>query len=116
MKEEYTEEESGKKGFFSWIKSIFVKGKEEEVELEQPHYRRKLLDGRIEKYLDQNLNAYITEYGILTGLDIDGYEMRYTNLTGRIASMKEYVLSADARISEMERDIHLVQKAVKGGK
>ena len=116
MQEEYTEEETGKKGFLSWIKSIFGGGKQDEEEPEPPQYRRKLLDSRIEKYLDQNLDAYIIEYGILTGLDIEGYEIRYSKLTGRISSMKEYILSADARISDMERDIQMVKKAVKGGK
>ena len=116
--EEYTEEETGRKGFLSWIRSIFG-GKEEEGETEAPeppHYKRKLLDGRIEKYLDQNMDAYINEYGILTGLDLEGYENRYERITGRISSMKEFMLSADARIADMERDIDIVQKAAKGGK
>ena len=117
MQEEYLEEETGRKGFLSWIKSIFGGGKDEiEEEPEPPHYKRKLLDGRIEKYLDQNLSAYITEYGILTGLDLESYEIRYENLTGRISTMKEYMLTSDARITEMERDIAAIQKSAKGGK
>ena len=117
MQEEYIEEETGRKGFLSWIKSVFGGGKDEQdVEPEPPHYKRKLLDGRIEKYLDQNLSAYITEYGILTGLDLEAYEVRYDKLTGRISKMKEYMLTADARISEMERDIAGIQRSVKGGK
>jgi hypothetical protein len=117
MQEEYIEEETGRKGFLSWIKSLFGGGKDEvEEEPEPPHYKRKLMDGRIEKFLDQNLSSYINEYGILTGLDIESYEIRYDRLTGRIASMKEFMLSSDAKISILERDIDLIQKAVKGGK
>jgi hypothetical protein len=117
MQEEFIEEETGRKGFLSWIKSVFGGGKDEqEVEPESPHYKRKLLDGRIEKYLDQNLSAYITEYGILTGLDLEAYEIRYEKLTGRISTMKEYMLTSDARIAEMEREIAAIQKLVKGGK
>jgi hypothetical protein len=116
--EEYIEEETGRKGFLSWIKSVFGGHKEEEeAEVPEPAtYKRKLLDGRIEKYLDQNMDAYINEYGILTGLDLEGYENRYSLLTGRISSVKEFMLSADARISDMERDIDHIQKAAKGGK
>jgi hypothetical protein len=116
MQEELIEE-TGKMGFLSWIKSIFGGGKDEiEEEPQPPHYKRKLLDGRIEKYLDQNLSTYITEYGILTGLDLESYEIRYDKITGRISTMKEYMLTSDARITEMERDIAAIQKSVKGGK
>ena len=117
MTEEFTEEETGKKGFLSWIRSVFGGNKDdEEKEIETPHYKRRILDGRIEKFLDQNMDAYISEYGILTGLDLESYEMRYERMTGRITSMKDYMLSSDARISEMERDVELVKKAMKGGK
>ncbi|MGA1848639.1 MAG: hypothetical protein ACMUHB_04785 [Thermoplasmatota archaeon] len=111
MEEEY--EEQGKKGFSGWFRSLFHKGENEEAEPEAPHYKRKLLDGRIEKYLDQNMNAYINEYGILTGLDLEAYETRYASLTSRISGMKEYMLNSEARISEMERDVTSIQNAAK---
>ncbi|MBN1539542.1 MAG: hypothetical protein JW939_05305 [Candidatus Thermoplasmatota archaeon] len=116
MQEEVIEEGEGRKGFLSWIRSAFGRSGEEPEEQEPPQYKRRLLDGRIEKYLDQNMSAYIEEYGILTGLDIEAYDMRYEQITGRISSMKEFMLSADARISNMERDIDLIGKAAKGGK
>jgi hypothetical protein len=114
MEEEY--EEQGRKGFSSWFRSLFHREEKEEVEPEVPHYKRKLLDGRIEKYLDQNMNAYINEYGILTGLDLEAYETRYTSLTSRISGMKEYMLTSEARISEMERDVNTIQNAAKTSK
>jgi hypothetical protein len=115
--EEYIEEETGRTGFLGWIRSVFGGHKEEEEkEPEPPTYKRKLLDGRIEKYLDQNMSAYVSEYGILTGLDLEAYEMRYERITGRIAGMKEFMLTADAKISDMERDIDVIQKTAKGGK
>ena len=117
MTEEYNEEETGKKGFLAWVRSVFGGGRdEEEKEAEPPHYKRKLLDGRIEKYLDQNMSAYINEYGILTGLDLEAYDMRYGQLTGRISAMKDFMLTSDARISDMERDLDLIHKSQKGGK
>jgi hypothetical protein len=117
MQEELIEEETGKKGFLSWVKSIFGGGKDEAEEAHEPlQYKRKIMDGRIEKFLDQNFSSYINEYGILTGLDIESYDIRYDRLTGRIASMKEFMLSSDAKISDFEREIDHIQKAVKGGK
>lgn len=97
----------------NWLKGIFHKKEETEDEQESPQYKRKLLDGRIEKYLDQNMDSYVQEYGIVTGLDLEGYEIRYSKLTGKIGGMKEYQLSAEARISGMERDIEEVKKASK---
>jgi hypothetical protein len=109
MDVEYVDEAEEKKGFFLWLKSKFGSS-EEEGEIEIPHYKRRLLDGRIEKYLDQNFNSYIQEYGIVNGLDLESYEERYQDLTGRIADMKEYMLESDAVISSMEKDIQLIKK------
>jgi hypothetical protein len=105
-------EEEEKVGFMDRLRSIFSR-KDEEKEEEAPKYKRRLLDGRIEKYLDQNMDAYIQEYGIVTGLDIESYELRYTNLTSRISGMKEYMIDSDAKISSMEKEIAEVIKASK---
>ncbi len=111
MEEIYGEQEE-KKGFMDWLRSVFHREEEERTE-EPPKYKRKLLDGRIEKYLDQNMDAYIEEYGIVTGLDIESYELRYSNLTSRIAGVKEYMIDADAQISSMEKEISAVEKTAK---
>lgn len=117
MEEEYVEEEQ-KKGFFAWIGSIFRKNDDEEGEKpeEELKYKRRLFDGRIEKYLDQNLDSYITEYGIVTELDLQGYEERYNSLTGRVKEMKDYILDSDAIIGNMEKDLQLVKKKAKPAK
>ena len=112
MVEEFYEEQEEKKGFFDWLRSVFKRDEEEKVE-EAPKYKRKLLDGRIEKYLDQNMDAYIQEYGIVTGLDIESYEIKYSNLTSRISGMKEYMIDTDAQVSMMEKEIVDVEKASK---
>ena len=109
MDVEYAEEIEEKKGFFEWIRSKFHSGDGEE-EIEIPHYKRRLLDGRIEKYLDQNFNSYIQEYGIVNGLDLESYEERYQDLTGRISDTKEYMLESDATISSMEKELQLIKK------
>lgn len=106
------EEEIERKGIMSRFFGIFGKNDNEE-EPEAPKYNRRLLDGRIEKYLDQNLNSYIQEYGIVTSLDLESYEMRYERITGGIASMKEYQLNAEARISGMEIEVKEIKKVAK---
>ncbi len=109
MTEDMTMENDERKGFLAWLKGKFSKGEEEE----EPHYRRKLLDGRIERFLDQSFNTYIQEYGIITGLDLESYEERYEDLTTKIGTMREYVLEADAKVSGLEMDISLVKAEAK---
>ncbi len=109
MTEEMIEEEK-RKGFFTWLKEKFSKDEEEEPE-EAPQYKRRLFDGRIEKYLDQNLDAYISEYGIVTGLDLEVYEERYGRLTKRISTMSEYMSEADVKVSVLEKDLSQIQEA-----
>lgn len=107
MTVEMENEEEGV-GFF---RRLFGRSRKEESENEQPHYRRKLFDGRIEKYLDQNLDSYISEYGIITGLDMEVYEERYSRLTGRIKEMSEYMAEADAQVSVLENEMGSLKKA-----
>ena len=111
MAEEIIEEEEQGGGFMNWLKGIFHQKEGEEEE--NPRYKRRLLDGRIEKYLDQNMDSYVQEYGIVTGLDLESYEIRYGELTGRVSKIKEYMVDADAQISGMEKEIDEVQKASK---
>lgn len=109
MTEEIIEEEE-RKGFFTWLKEKFSKDEEEQEE-EAPQYKRRLFDGRIEKYLDQNLDAYISEYGIVTGLDLEVYEERYDRLTKRITSMSEYMAEADVSVSVLEKDLSRIRES-----
>ena len=110
MTEEIIEEEE-RKGFFTWLKEKFSKDEEDQEE-EAPQYKRRLFDGRIEKYLDQNLDTYISEYGIVTGLDLEVYEERYGRLTKRISSMSEYMAEADVNVSVLEKDLSRIQETV----
>ena len=112
--EEMIDEESENKGFLEWLRSKFRRSEEDKGE-EKPAYKRRLLDGRVEKFLDQNFNSYVQEYGIVTGLDIESYEERYASLTGGIAAMNEYMLEADSSIGAMENDMKAIRKAAKKG-
>jgi hypothetical protein len=113
MEEETIQEE--KRGIMARLRDLFSSHKEEEEgETEEEfHYKRRLFDGRIEKYLDQNLDAYISEYGIVTGLDLEVYEERYTRLTGKVSVMTENMADMDAKVSVLEKELGEVQKASK---
>lgn len=108
MDEQIIEEE--KTGFFSWLKNKFSSDDEEP---EEPKYERRLLDSRIEKYLDQNFNSYVEEFRMVTQLDIEQYETRYTMLTERIVGMKDYMLTAEAKIAGMDRAVAEIKKISK---
>lgn len=110
MTDEIIEEE--KKGFFNWLTSRFQGKKDEEVPVE-PEYKRRLFDGRIEKYLDQNLDSYISEYGIVTALDLEAYEQRYTRLTSGVKEIRDFILDSDALITGMEKELILIEKNAK---
>lgn len=109
--DEDTMDQDESKGLFTWLKDKFG-GENNEEEEEIPRYKRKLFDGRIEKYLDQNLDAYIKEYGIVTGLDLEVYEERYGRLTKRISQMTEYLADADVKVTVMENDLEKVKGAL----
>jgi hypothetical protein len=99
--------------FMQRLRNLFSNKEEEQSEIEDFTYSRKLLDGRIEKYLDQNMDAYIDEYRILTKLDLEVYEERYSSLTSRISGMSEFMLDVDATVSAMESELEKVKKASK---
>jgi hypothetical protein len=115
MEQEYTEDEQ-KRGFFSWLGSKFRKDEQGDEEIQEPTYSRRLFDGRIEKYLDHNLDSYISEYGIVTELDLQGYENRYDSLTGRAKKMKEFILDSDALVGQMEKELLEIDGKLKTGK
>ena len=92
------------------VQRFLEKFRKNEDEEEQIRYKRRLLDGRIERYLDNNMDAYIEEYGMVTGLDLESMEQRYQGLTGRISDMNSYMLDADALISGMELDLKEIKK------
>ena len=98
--------------FFERLRAHFHKGEEE-----APRYERKILDGRIERFLDENFNNYVEEYNLVTELDLRTYEERYEELAGRVKSLTEFTHDIDAEVSDLERRLKAVQaKAKEAGK
>lgn len=106
-----TEEmEVEKPSFFMRIKA-YLAGTEKEKE--EATYQRKLLDSRMEKYLDRHANEYIEEFGLVTSVDIQVYEDRYENMTSRISSLQEFSRTSDAELTDLERRVVAIKAASK---
>ena len=74
-----------------------------------PRYERKILDGRIERFLDENFNNYIEEYNLVTELDTRTYEERYETLAGRVKSLLEFSHDIDAEVTNLEQRVKILQ-------
>lgn len=94
--------------FMARIKKMFSK---EDPVPEEARYKRRFMDGRIERYLDENFNNYIDEFGLVTRIDTMEYEEKYDILVQRINNLKTFVTSTDAELSSMERRLKGVKVA-----
>ena len=106
--------EAEKPSFFERIKGYFSKENEEGEENET--YQRKLLDSRIEKFLDHHASQYISEFDLVTSIDIQAYEERFEDMTVRINSLQDYARDADADVSSLEHRMEAIKAASKGKK
>ncbi len=112
--EEMMEEQQveAKPPFFSRIKKLFSKEESSEAP-EAAQYKRRFFDGKIERYLDENFNNYIDEFGLVTRVDTLEYEEKYDILVQRINNLKTFVNGADADLSSLERRLKGVKAASK---
>ena len=103
--------EEQKTGFFSRIKSLFHKDEEED-----PQYKRKMMDKKIERYLDSNFESFIAEYGMVREIDLSLYDERHGILSGKIKVLNDFVREADAEIGNIEIRVEQLRKSIKGYK
>jgi hypothetical protein len=104
------EMEMEKPSFMDRIRGYFSRNEDED---EQPVYERRLLDNRIEKYLDRHAESYISEFGLLTSIDLERYEERYDDLTKRTGSLQEFARDADATLTNLESRVKTIKAASK---
>lgn len=86
-------------GFFEKVKKFLHR----EETVEKPVYHRRLWDGRIERYLDENFNDYIAEYELVTKTDVVHYEERYKLMTEKLKDLDIFMLDIDAKVTDLER-------------
>jgi len=94
---------------FERIKRVFSLGEREAAE-EEEQYKRRLLDSRIEKYLDEHFGEYIEDYGLVTKQHLRAYEKRATGLEERLSSLTTYTRDVDAAVTDLERRVTEVEK------
>ena len=94
---------------FERVKRIFSLGEREDAE-EEERYKRRLLDSRIEKYLDEHFDEYIEDYGLVTKQHLTTYEKRATGLEERLSSLTTYTRDVDAAVSDLESRVTEVEK------
>jgi hypothetical protein len=101
------EEQQEEPGFFARIKNFFSSSEEDEK-----HYDRRILDSRIERYLDNNFDSYIDEYGLVQEIDLARYDERADDLQDQVTDLKTFVKDADADIGELEVRCEHVEAAI----
>jgi len=106
------EMEEQKPGFFSRIKSFFHKEKTEEEQT----YKRKMMDKKIERFLDNHFESFIAEYGMVREIDLVGYDERHGTLSDKLKVLNDFVKGADAEIGSIEIRVEHLKKSIKGYK
>lgn len=94
---------------FERIKRVFSLAEGEDAE-EEERYKRRLLDSRIEKYLDEHFDEYIEDYGLVAKQHLTAYERRATGLEERLSSLTTYTRDVDAAVADLERRVTEVGK------
>ena len=94
---------------FERIKDVFSLGEGEAVE-EKEQYKRRLLTGRVERYLDEHFDEYIEDYGLVTKQRLTAYEKRATGIEERLSSLTTYTRDVDAAVTDLERRVTEVEK------
>lgn len=104
-------EQEQKHGFFAKIKSWFHKAPEG-----NETYKRKMMDKKVERYLDSNFDSFIEEYGLIRSMDLLVYEERHDNLSGKLKVLNDFVKNANADISNLSIRVEHMKKNIKGYK
>lgn len=90
-------------GIMNRMKGFFH---DEDYELEsETGYSRRMGDRGIERYLDYHFDEYIDEFDVVTGLDLEYLEQRYTNIRVDTQMLRQFTLDADALIADLERRV-----------
>lgn len=91
----------------------FLRGEEVAYEPEAVAYRRRLWDGRIERYLDEHFDEYIAEYNLVTETDLKLYEEKYKVMDEKLRLLDDFTLDIDTKVTELERRVEDLAKKKK---
>ncbi len=84
---------------------------ENEVPEREEGYKRRLLDSRITRYLDEYFDEYIEDYGLVTEQHLKACEKKATQLEERVSNLIRYTRDVDAAVADFERRVTAIEKA-----
>lgn len=76
-------------------------------------YQRRILDRRIEGYLDAHFDEYISTYQIVTAIDLERLEGRYDTIEIKVSELKSFALDMDAKVSNLETRVDTLKGIAK---
>lgn len=82
------------------------------TEIEGTGYDRKILDQRIEKYLDAHFDEYIEEFGLIRELDLELYESEVESIQEDIDEVEEFQKEAESELVSLERRLDELEKKI----
>jgi hypothetical protein len=96
------------------LREMFSTGSEyETLSDESIKYQRKMLDYRIEAFLDKNFSDYVEEFGILDEPALDVRHERLAIVEAKAEGILHFVKEAEADLSDLEGRVDTLEKATK---
>ncbi len=83
-----------------------------EVEIEGTGYRRRLTDRRIEKYLDENFEKYVENFGLVRELELKILEKKTDHCEKELSKIAEFQSDVEAELEVLNRKLEKVQNEV----
>lgn len=80
-----------------------------ELEIEGSGYERSILDRRIEKYLDEHFDEYISEFGLVRELEIEVLGSNYVAMVKDIEDIEEFQLDVESELSSLRRRVEKLE-------
>lgn len=99
---------------WSTLREVFSTWKEYGgVSEEAIQYRRKLLDYRIEAFLDKNFSDYVQEFGVLDEPGLDMRHERVAIVEAKLEGLSHFVKEANEDLTDLEGRVDVLEKATK---
>ncbi|HIH01111.1 TPA: hypothetical protein HA259_03390 [Thermoplasmata archaeon] len=108
-----TEAEEGP-SIWDTLRAMFATGSEyADFSEEKVEYQRKMLDYRIEAYLDAHFNEYILDFGLLDEAALEVRNEHLVTLEGRSDGLIHFIRDMDTDLSDLEGRVDTLEKAPK---
>ena len=106
----------GEEGTSIWdsLRLMFSTGSEyAELSEEKVEYQRKMLDYRVEAYLDAHFNEYIIDFGLLDEAALEVRNEHLLTLEGRSDGLIHFIRDVDGDLTDLEKRIDAMEQVPK---